>query len=199
MEQPPTTRWSLLLRLRQPRDERAWFEFTAIYTPLIQRLARQKGLQEADACDLTQEVFQAVARALEQELYDPQRGSFRAWLFAVARNLAVNFLASPARRWRGSGDSDVRRLLEEQPAPDAGESAVFDTECRRQLLYWAAEQVRGEFSELTWQAFWQAGVEGKAAADVAAALGTTVGAVYHYKSRVMARLRQKIAQVAGEA
>jgi RNA polymerase sigma-70 factor (ECF subfamily) len=89
-------------------------------------------------------------------------------------------------------------FLESQPAPDAEESALFDSEYRRRLLDWAAGQVHGEFSDLAWQAFWQAGVEGRAARDVAEELGTTVGTVYHYKSRVMARLRQKIGAVQGE-
>ena len=37
-----------------------------------------------------------------------------------------------------------------------------------------------------------AGVEGKDACAVAETLGISVGAVYHNKSRVMARLRQRI-------
>ena len=37
-------------------------------------------------------------------------------------------------------------------------------------------------------------VEGQAPKAVAEALGLTVGAVYHNKSRVMARLRQRIEQ-----
>jgi RNA polymerase sigma-70 factor (ECF subfamily) len=197
MNPTPPTRFSLLVRLRDPRDERAWAEFVAIYTPLIERLARLKGLQEADAEDLVQDVLGAVARAVERQAFDPARGSFRGWLFRVARNLAVNFLVRQGRHERGSGDSAVQELLEAQPAPDEP-SGLFDAEYRRQLLAWAAEQVRGEFTELTWQAFWQTGVEGRPAREVAEALATTVGTVYHYKSRVMARLRQKIAEVEGD-
>jgi RNA polymerase sigma-70 factor (ECF subfamily) len=198
MDETPTTRLSLLVRLQDPRDEQAWHEFTEIYGPLMQRLARQKGLQDADAADLVQEVYQAVARAMERQAYDPARGSFRGWLFRIARNLVVNFLIDQARRPRGTGDSDMKCLLEAQPAPTPEDSVLFDTEYKRQLLFWAAEQVRGEFSELTWKAFWQTGVEGRAAKVVADSLNTTVGTVYHCKSRVMARLREKIAQVEGE-
>jgi RNA polymerase sigma factor (sigma-70 family) len=198
MDETPTTRLSLLVRLQDPRDEQAWHEFTEIYGPLIQRLARQKGLQDADAADLVQEVFQAVTRAMERQAYDPTRGSFRGWLFRIARNLVVNFLIDQARRPRATGDSDMKCFLEAQPAPTLEDSVLFDTEYKRQLLFWAAEQVRGEFSELTWKAFWQTGVEGRAAKAVADSLSTTVGTVYHYKSRVMARLREKIAQVEGE-
>jgi len=39
MSRGPDTRASLLLRIRNPRDERAWVEFQAIYEPLVYRLA----------------------------------------------------------------------------------------------------------------------------------------------------------------
>ncbi len=66
MTEWPATRQSLLVRLKDPRDEQAWSEFVAIYTPLVDRLARAKGLQPADAADLAQEVFRAVAGAIER-------------------------------------------------------------------------------------------------------------------------------------
>lgn len=193
----PDTRASLLVRLSDPRDERAWAEFVEIYSPLVRRLARQRGMQDADADDLLQEVLRAVARALERGLFDPGRGSFRGWLFQIARNLMVNFLVSQKRHPQGSGNTDMQRLLEDQPVADGEESALFEAEYRRGLLHWAAEQVRGEFSELTWQVFWLAAVQGQPAKQVAKALQTTVGTVYHYKSRVMARIRQKIEHVVG--
>lgn len=42
------------------------------------------------------------------------------------------------------------------------------------------------------------GLEGRPAAEVAAALGTTVGTVYYYKSRAIARMRQLVEGFEGD-
>jgi len=52
--------------------------------------------------------------------------------------------------------------------------------------------VQAEFEVRTWQAFWQTTVEQQRPADVAAALGMNVGAVYMAKSRVLRRLRAEL-------
>jgi RNA polymerase sigma-70 factor (ECF subfamily) len=198
MDDSPATRPSLLVRLRDPRDEDAWREFTEIYGPLVARLARRRGLQDADAADLVQEVFQAVARAVERGGYEPGRGSFRGWLSAIARNTAVDLLAAGRRQPRGTGDTGVQGLLEAHPAPSPEDTALFEAEYRRRLFDWAAGRVRAECTEPAWLAFRMAGVDGRPAAEVAEALGTTVGTVYYYKSHVMARLRRLIEGFEGD-
>ena len=199
MNEAPTTQPSLLIRLRDQGDERAWAEFTEIYGPLVHQLARRRGLQDADAQDLVQDVFRAVARAIERYDPDPARGSFRGWLSRIAGNLIINLLAAQRRHPRGTGDTDMQRLLEEQPDLLAEESALFESEYRKRLLSWAAERVRGSFSEAMWQAFWRTGVEGQPVKEVAESLGMSIGTVYQYKSRVVARIRREIEQFDGES
>lgn len=196
MESSPTTRYSLLARLVQPSDEQAWREFMEIYEPLIYRQARRRGFQDADAADLCQEVFQATSKAIERWQARPDRGAFRPWLFQIARNVMINTLRARQRQFNATGASDARRLLEEQPADDE-ESRLLDLQYERQLFHWAAEQVRAEFREATWRAFWLTGVEGQKPQQAAEELQMSVGAVYIARSRVMARLREKIEAVEG--
>jgi RNA polymerase sigma factor (sigma-70 family) len=199
MYESPSTRASLLIRLRDPGDERAWTEFTGIYGPLVHGLARRRGLQEADAEDLAQEVFRIVSRAIERYDVDPDRGSFRGWLSRIARNLIINLLDARRRQPQGTGDTDVHRLLEARPDPAGEDSVYFEAEYRRRLITWAAGRIRDEFSEPAWQAFWQAGVEGRPPKEVAHALGMTVGTVYQYKSRAIVRIRREIDQFGWES
>ena len=188
----PETRPSLLLRLRDVRDQQAWSIFLEIYQPLIYRVIRQRRVQDADAREVTQEVLLAVANSIDQWEADPQRGTFRGWLTTITRNLVVNFLIKQSRHPRGSGNSDFRRGLESLPAPVGDESELFDVEERRQIFRWAADRIRPEFRESNWQAFWRTAVEGQGAIEVARELGISPGLVYVSRNRVMKRLREKV-------
>jgi RNA polymerase sigma-70 factor (ECF subfamily) len=191
MKPTPETRHSLLMRLTGAVDEAAWKEFVEIYEPLVYRIARQRGLQDADSRDVSQQVLIAVSRNLDR--WDPeQRGSFRGWLFRIARNLTINLLIQQRRHVRGSGDSDVRQLLEQKPADDSDETAEFDLQFKRQKFQWAAERIRLRFHGNTWQAFWKTCVEGASIELTARQLKMSVGAIYVARSRVMARLRETI-------
>ena len=120
MDDTPATRPSLLVRLRNLQDQQSWEEFYTIYQPLVFRMARNQGFQDADATELTQEVFVAVASAIERWDPDPERGSFRGWLFRITRNLMINWLAYRRRHPTGTGNSDIRELLAEQPDATPG-------------------------------------------------------------------------------
>jgi RNA polymerase sigma factor (sigma-70 family) len=195
MTGPPTTRPSLLARIRDPRDGVAWAEFVDVYGPLVYDYGRRRGLQDADAADLTQDVLRAVAAAAGRFAYDPARGAFRSWLFTVTRRKLLDSARRRRPGDRGTGDTDVQKRLEEEEdvrAVVGDEEEEWDQAFRQRLLDWAAGQIRGEFQPTTWRAFWLCGVEGKATHEASASLGMSVGAVYAAKCRVLARLREEI-------
>jgi RNA polymerase sigma-70 factor (ECF subfamily) len=192
MAEIPATRASLLLRLRDPRDGAAWGEFVDLYAPLIYAYARKQGLQDADAVDLSQEIFSAVASTVGQLEYDPSRGSFRNWLFTIVWRRLSNWRRAQRIRPRGSGDSSIQQVLEQCPAPEEAMEAEWETQWQRRVFAWACEQVRLDVTEATWQAFWRTAVEGQPGKQVAAELGLSIAAVYLARSRVVARLKQQV-------
>ena len=197
MSNSPTTRISLLLRLRDTHDLPAWERFVALYAPLVYGFARRKGLQDADAADIAQDVLTSVAQQMRQWQYSPERGSFRGWLFTITRNRIKNWLASAARRTDATGGDDNLAAMQSQPET-APESADWDADYARHVYHWAAAIVRQQVSEQTWQAFEITAVEGHSGSDAAKTLGMTIGAVYLARSRVMSRLRELVQGIGDE-
>ncbi len=189
MTQLPQTRQSLLLQLRS-RTSDAWQEFLEIYEVAIYRSCRRRGLQDADANDVTQEVLAAVDRKVATWSEDAQSGSFRGWLFQVARNIAVDRMIERSRRATGSGDTQVADFLQQVPADTGDDEEAFRLEYRRALMSWAADQVRPGVAETSWRSFWSTAIEGRSPREVADELGLSVGAVYTAKCRVFARMRK---------
>src|SRR5437879_3802396 len=130
----PTTRASLLFRLRDSQDHEAWVEFVSLYEPMAYRLLRRHGLQDADAREVMQELFMAVSRSIDR--WDPakERGSFRGWLRRVARNPIINRLKQRERHVIATGGSDLQTMLDMLPAESGPETAEFDQELRRALF-----------------------------------------------------------------
>jgi RNA polymerase sigma factor (sigma-70 family) len=192
MNETPDTRMSLLERIGDARDHHAWAEFVSIYEPLVYRLARSRGLQDSDAREITQEAMLAVAGAVGSWEPTAGKGSFRSWLFRIARNLAINFLIKQQRQTRGSGDTDMVRLLHSQPAASSNEASMFEVEYRRQLFRRAAVLIQPMFQENTWNAFWRSCIDDEPIAKVAAELEMSVGSVYAARSRVTAKLSEQV-------
>lgn len=198
MSDAPQTRPSLLVRIRDAQDGRAWAEFVEIYAPLVYAFVRRGGLQDADAADLTQEVLCAVARAARRLDYQPERGTFRSWLLTVTRNKLRNYLSRQQPGARGSGDSAVQGLLDALPDPEQDDVQQWNRQYRQRVLEWASVRVRPMVEERTWQAFWQTAVLARAPVEVAQELGLSVANVYRAKNRVIVRLKELVQELEAE-
>jgi RNA polymerase sigma-70 factor, ECF subfamily len=190
----PETRDSLLVQVRTPANREAWDEFSLIYRPVIYRLARRQGLQDADAQDLAQRVLMAVASALGSWEKASQVVRFRHWLRRVARNAIINALSRQPRD-RAEGGTAIQDLLLEQPSIDEPADAEIELEYRRELYLRAAKIVRADVVAETWRAFELTVIEGHSSDEAAVELGKSVGTIYAARSRVMRRLRKVVQEL----
>ncbi len=186
----PETRLSLLFRLSDPTDQAAWEEFVRLYHPVIYRTARYRGLQDADALDVAQQVLVSVGKSLAKRPHDPSRARFRTWLDTVTRNAAINAIRSRPTA-QGSGDAALQRTLE-QLADRSDEAEVLEREYQKERFRAAARRIEREFAPDTWQAFWLSTVEEQPIEQVAEQLGKQTGSIYAARSRIMKRLREEI-------
>ena len=179
---------SLLNRVRG-RDQDAWERLVNLYTPLVFEWCRRSGLQPADAADVGQQVFLAVAHGVRD--FRREGGSFRAWLRAIARNRLCDFFRTARTHSdRAEGGDAVRRLEEVIGDPESSDPAADRAE-EALLFHRATELMRAEFEERTWRAFWLVVIDGRPTAEVASGLGMSANAVYLARGRVLRRLREE--------
>jgi len=177
----PETRVSLIVRVRDVSDSRAWGEFVSIYSPIVYAFAKSRGVSDADAEDVTQEVFRALARTLPKFELDQSIGTFRNWLFTVTRSKLNNHFVKARKT-----------PVPTEHLPDEGDVSDWDEFYMRELFRHACAVVEGAVEASSWQAFWRTAVDLESPAKVANELGLSVANVYQKRSRVGTRLREAI-------
>ena len=197
MVKTPLTRMTLVTRIKDETDVDAWREFVRLYGPVVYGFARKRGLGDADAADLMQEVLRSVARNAETMAYDPKHGTFRGWLFTVTRDKICTFLAAQKNRPRRTGDGGFP--IPSDPDRETEPDSDWDIEYQRQLASKAMDRVKHVFRSPIWQAFWKSAVEDRSARDVGLELKMTPGAVHVAKCRVLTRLHEEVQRLQAEA
>ena len=183
------TSLSMLDRVRAD-DPEAWRRLVQLYGPLVYSWGRRSGLRDEDAADLLQEVWRAVAAGIARFQRDPGSGSFRGWLWTIARNKLRDHFRARRQLPEAVGGSEARERMQELPEAEPADESEGGG--GGGLLHRALDLIRGDFEERTWQAFWRTTVDGQPAAEVASELGMAVDAVYQAKSRVLRRLREEL-------
>lgn len=186
------TRKTLLHKIKDADDAVAWAEFVNLHTPLVFSFCRKRGLSETNAADVSQDVMRAIANAIGNFEYEPAKGKFRSWFFTVARSKLYNFLNKERNRPVAEGSTAVMRIIDEHPDPS--EEKDWELDYRRQVFKWATEKLKPQFNERSWLSFWRTAVENQDPAEVAEELGSTRGAVYAAKARVISALRDCVAE-----
>jgi RNA polymerase sigma-70 factor (ECF subfamily) len=194
--QPPSTRITLLARLRSADDAEAWRTFVDLYLPLVYRYCRRRGLQDADARDVSQQVLASVHRAIDKFEYDPQRGRFRGWLGTIAVHEIGRHAQRDRRPGKGGGDGAGEWLAEQEGRPD---DAAWMEEFNAHIFAAALERVRPEFDELTWRAFDATWLKDVKPRDAASQLGKPAAWIYKARYKVLARLRSEIEFLTSDA
>jgi RNA polymerase sigma-70 factor (ECF subfamily) len=191
------TSLSLLARVRSG-DEESWRRLVELYAPLVYHWCRRCGLGSEDAYDVGQEVFAAAARNLGSFRKDTPSQSFRGWLRVVTRSKIQDHFRRRRREPDAAGGTTAHWQLANLPDPLTNETSAADqTSEIAHLLRRAAEMVRVEFREKTWQAFWMLTIEELDVARVSLELGMTPGAVRQAKYAVLRRLRTELGEVLG--
>ncbi len=177
----------------QEMDAESWSRLANVFGPIVYRWCRTSHVPEADAADVVQEVFASVARGIVDFQRQREQGSFRVWLATITRNRVRDYYRRQSKLIAAAGGTEAMQALQ-QHAEGLDESISLvgiETTLTQRLL----QQVRSEFEHVTWNAFWQTTIEEQPVSEVARALGISPASVYQAKSRVLRRLRQRVAEL----
>ena len=185
----PRTRNSLILQLQNQSDSDAWYQFIEIYRPIIYRMACKRGLQDADAQDLAQQVLLSVSQSIGKwEKNKDESIRFRHWLRKVARNAILKVLTRKAKDC-AAGGTGINNALEAQPQDEEQAYRELEAEHKREVFFQATNILKNELSNEAWQIFQLAVVEGMSPESVAAQVNKSVVAVYAARARAIKRVR----------
>jgi RNA polymerase sigma-70 factor (ECF subfamily) len=149
------------------------------------RIVRRHDLAD----DVTQETFVRAHRALAT--YDPAR-PFGPWICRIARNLAINHVRSPQAREEPL--DEAAREASAAPAHDGPLSAVLEGEARAVL-----DRAVGQLPPDQRAVFVLRAYDELSYAEIAEALGLSIGTVMSRLSRAREKLRAALAGYLGPA
>ncbi len=194
----PSTQLTLIARLQDPKDERAWQRFESRYRGLVVRFAMRQGLQPTDAEDVAQVVFAGLLRTMPNFRLDPEKGRFRSYLFRVVRNEISRVRSQDARPTgasaallRGEGvvsGGDAGRDLEVDPAERA-----FEEEWINHHFRIAMAEIRRTFAPES-VAMFERLMRGEPVDSIAADCKTTAQAVHKVKQRIRDKMKALVEQ-----
>lgn len=185
-----STSSKLLSDVRQNHSN-AWQQLAETYGPLIYGWCRKRGLQSQCSADIVQDVLMAVSRNVDRFSKASEMASFRAWLWTITQNKIRDNHRKNSRTPVAFGGSDAQHAMGNVPTAVDAESCEEPGKVnqRTEAILDVLEEIRKDFSEQTWNAFWLVTTENMTSSTVAKELEMSPNAVRLAKSRVLRRLR----------
>lgn len=137
--------------------------------------------------DLAQEVWFRAWRALTR--FDPERGSFRAWVFQIAKNVLLEAFRSLREPTRPGSPGPTTKLFALQNLPDSA-TAISRRMARDETLRDFAEMVRG-LEEDEQKLVLHCGLEGLPYREAAGRMGISDEALAKRWQRLRGRLVER--------
>ena len=191
------TRASLLERLKDLEDQDSWQEFYATYRKLIFSFAIRHGLTGTEAEEVVQETVITVARNLPEFKYDPNRCSFKSWLFKLTlwriQDQVRKRHPEDSSIHRKSGETERTGTIERLPGPeDEQQNELWEEEWKRDIVDRALEKLKCQVEGKQLQIFDLYVLQQWPARKVAGSLGVSLARVYVTKHRLSALLEKEI-------
>lgn len=188
----PRTRQTLLEKLKDRYDETSWLEFQAAYNPYILRILRALKMNSHDCQDLQQNIMLIAWKSLPKFEYNPDRGSFRAWISTVTRRETAHFIKKRQKTFVSLNSEDAEKLkdtLDNLSKPEIDDSITKEWQAFISEKAWG--NIEPRFTGKVIEVF-QRVTKGEDVEQIARDTGISESSVYVYKKRVLNSLQKEI-------
>lgn len=186
-----TTRASLLIRIRDLDDVESWREFHELYSPLLYRYARARGLNHDEAEEIRSSCLETLVTHIREFDYSAGKGGFKAWLRRMVLNRVIDLKRKLTPKQLDSQE------MEQNQAPEMTPDEIFDEQWKLSHLKYCLGIVQTLIPEKTYQAF-EMLANDVSVTDVCDQLEMNSNQVYKAKSKVMKLVRDRMRTVYGE-
>lgn len=183
----PSTRGSLISRIRDLDAAADWVEFDRLYRPLLTWYARASGLDQNEAEEITQQSLEVIVSKIGAF---QRRSSFRGWLRRIVDNKVKQHFSR--HRKEKQARTDVFTSVADRELPPA---QVWENQWERAHLLYCLDHLRNEFAKHTIAAFELYVLRELPVKEIAEVLAMTPNQIYVAKSRVVRRLVETNAQL----
>jgi len=188
-----STRSSVLKAVANTENAAAWNRLFDLYAGFVFSMARRKGLNETDADDIVQIVFNDLARNLATFDYDREKGRFRSYLSGLVSWRVMDKLKA------GRRDAELtKRYSEEMMAGSHGSDDFAEREWQAAAMEEALRRMKSDVSPEHYAAFVASAVEGQDTEAVMKLHGLSRDNLYQIRKRLTAKLRETVAEVLAE-
>lgn len=192
------TRQTLLLKLKDQRDEKAWNDFYETYYRYIRAILWKMNMTESDANDILQTVMLKIWNKLPDFDYEARKGKFRNWISIITANTAKNYIRAENRLYKclnGDKSSWLDDYTGSSMPPEIEEISSKEWEKFVSTIAW--ENVSQTLSEKVIQTF-EMLMKGEKTKDVAQLLDINENTVIVYKNRVKNKMFMEIVRLQNE-
>jgi len=195
------TRKSLIARLDNWEDQRAWDDFYQTYWRLIYTVAIKAGLRQDEAFDCVQETILSIAKQSKKNLYDPAQGSFKTWLMNMTRwriNDQFRKRKKDTAMIVGDWENDRKTAVIDRVEDPNGDvlSRLWNVEWKKNVADAALSRVKAQVSPKQYQIFDCYVIKEWDAKRVQDQLNVSMAQVYLAKHRVGAILKKELSKLA---
>ena len=186
------TNRSLLQRAQEGPQSDAWFTLIDLYEPLIAGWIVRAGVQPTEVGDISQEVFETMARELVGFEHNGRTGAFRNWLKITTINRCRRYWDQRKREITVDSSEESRSasgFLDQFADPNSELSLLWDQEHDRYVIQRILTLVKNEFKPEDFEIFRRNALENESPSTLAKEFEIPVGQIYKIKFRVLQRLK----------